>query len=56
MNRLNVFLRNLMGLPNRILAAHLRRRKWVVFYLEPKDRVCNGDTCWMKLYESEMNK
>ena len=32
----------------------LRKRNWVVFYLEPKHRVCNG-MCWLKLYEGEFD-
>jgi hypothetical protein len=34
---------------------YLRRRNFVVFYLEPMHRQCN-DMCWLNLYESEMAK
>jgi len=41
---------------HRIMMRYLRKRGWVVFYLEGIFRECNGDTCWMKLYKSELQK
>jgi hypothetical protein len=44
---------NVKTFHHRILANFLRKRGWVVFYLEDQHRVCNEDTCWLKLYLSE---
>lgn len=44
--------RNLLSWHHRLVADYLRKRGWVVFYLEEQARACNGDTCWMKLYQS----
>ena len=33
----------------RIMMRFLRKRGWIVFYLE--DPVCRGDTCWLHLYQ-----
>jgi hypothetical protein len=38
---------------DRLLMRYLRWRGWVVFWLDPESRRCNGDVCWMRLYESE---
>ena len=35
------------------MMRYLRKRNWVVFYLEPEVRRCN-DMCWLRLYEQEM--
>jgi hypothetical protein len=35
------------------MALYLRRRGWVVFYLEKEARFCNAGCCWLGLYESE---
>ena len=53
MGKLTVWMKNLPSFHHRIMARYLRKRNWVVFYLEPKDRVCIKDHCWLKLYESE---
>lgn len=47
-------LENLKTLHHRIMMRFLRKRGWVVFYLEPKARICN-DMCWLKLYETQTN-
>ena len=52
MKKLVVFLHNLKSTHHRIMMRYLRKRNWVVFYLEPKYRKCCEDTCWLKLYES----
>ena len=39
----------------RLMARYLRKNNWVAFYLDPMYRECKG-TCWLKLYESEMDK
>ena len=54
MNRLKTFLINLKSLHHRLMAWYLRRRNWVVFYLEPQYRKCRGGVCWLELYENEM--
>lgn len=56
MGKLKVFLYNLKSVHHRIMMRYLRKRGWVVFYLEPKHRVCHklGDDrcCWLKLYRA----
>ncbi|KKN51773.1 hypothetical protein LCGC14_0619500 [marine sediment metagenome] len=48
---LRVFLANLKTLHQRIMMRYLRKRGWVVFYLEEKHRKkCSNATCWMNLY------
>lgn len=40
---------------HRALARYLKRRGWVVFYLEPRARECvkgHPHGCWLALYES----
>ena len=51
MEKLKVFLRNMKTFHQRIMMRYLRKRGWVVFYLEPKHRTCGHDCCWLKLYE-----
>jgi hypothetical protein len=34
----------------------LRKRGWVVFYLDEPARKCFSGHCWLKLYESERLK
>lgn len=53
MEKLKVFLTNLKTFHQRIMMGYLRKRGWVVFYLEPKFRKCDGECCWLKLYEFE---
>ena len=36
-----------------LMMRFLRRRGWVVFYLEEESRVCNSGTCWLKLYRQQ---
>ena len=53
--RLKTFLCNLKSFHHRIMMRYLRKRGWVVFYLEPQHRKCNG-TCWLNVYESEQGR
>jgi hypothetical protein len=53
MDRLKVWIRNALSFHHRIMANFLRKRGWVVFYLEERARICNEDTCWLKLYQSQ---
>lgn len=45
-----------MKIFDRILMKYLRKRGWVVFWLETKYRKCNKGSCWLKLYEEETTK
>lgn len=50
MENLKVWLRNSVHAHERMMVNFLRKRNWVVFYLEPQARTCRGE-CWLKLYE-----
>ena len=55
MKRLIVWLKNTRTFHHRIMMRYLRKRGWVVFYLEGASRECNvenGGICWLKLYQS----
>ena len=45
-------VRNIPGIHHRMMARFLRKRGWVVFYLEGPARKCKGEECWLKLYQS----
>ncbi len=47
-----VFFKNFKTIHHRIVARFLRKRGWVVFYLEEEARKCK-DMCWLKLYQDE---
>ena len=51
MDKLKVFLHNSLRLHHRLMMRYLRKRGWVVFYLESEHRKCNGGTCWLSLYD-----
>ncbi len=53
MEKLTVWLQNLLNLPNLIMANYLRRHGWVAFYLDEQARHCGNDFCWLKLYQQE---
>ncbi len=36
---------------DRMLTRYLRRRGWVVFWLDIGARTCQADGCWLNLYE-----
>lgn len=46
---------NVKTFHHRMLAKYLKKRGWVVFYLEEENRTC-GDTCWLKLYQDEQQR
>lgn len=46
---------NMRSWHHRILARFLRKRGWVVFYLEDVSRECKG-TCWLNLYQEEIGR
>jgi hypothetical protein len=41
---------NVRTAPNRWVAAWLRRRGWVCFYLDEAARHCGPGGCWLQLY------
>ena len=54
MNKLKVLLENAKSFHHRIMMRYLRKRGWVVFYLEKEHRHCDNELCWLKLYETEI--
>ncbi len=44
-------MRKLFRSFDRMLTRYLRRRGWVVFWLDPVARHCDDDACWLRLYE-----
>jgi hypothetical protein len=46
-----VIWQNVRTAPHRWMAAWLRRRGWVCFYLDEQARVCR-DLCWLQLYQA----
>ena len=55
MDKLIVWFRNACHFHHRLMAHILRKRGWVVFYLDKQSRNCNG-TCWLELYQSEQRR
>ena len=56
MDRFWVWLHNAAHFHERAMAQFLRRRGWVVFYLEPRARKCAKGTCWMDLYGQDQKE
>jgi len=52
---IKVWFENSLTFHQRLMANYLRKRDWVVFYLEPQNRECVKDFCWLKLDERERN-
>jgi len=50
-----VFFENAKTFHHRLMMRYLRKRGWVVFYLENEHRGCKG-LCWLNLYQSEKDK
>jgi len=46
---MKAWLINLKSVHHRIMMRYLKKRGWVVFYLEDEARSCNN-MCWLKLY------
>lgn len=38
------------------MMRYLRKRNWVVFYLEERARKCTGETCWLRLYQDQIKR
>jgi hypothetical protein len=51
----NHWIHNLKGVHHRVMANFLRKRGWVVFYLDEPLRHCNGQ-CWLEAYKSVNKK
>ncbi len=45
-----MMLKNIRTFHHRLMMHYLRKRGWVVFYLEEEARECK-DMCWLKLYQ-----
>ncbi len=41
----------MLKLFDRMLTRYLRRRGWVVFWLDVEARSCVSQSCWLNLYE-----
>lgn len=54
MENFKTWLINLKFIHHRWMMNFLRKRGWVVFYLEEQARTCNNGICWLKLYQSEV--
>jgi len=50
------WLQNLLHIHEKLMCNFLRKRNWVVFYLEPKNRTCSHGMCWLETYKSAMKK
>ena len=52
-DKIKVWFTNAMTFHHRAMMNYLRKRGWVVFYLEEQHRECRKDHCWLKLYREE---
>lgn len=53
---MTIIWQNVWSWPNRVMARYLRRRGWVVFYLDEQSRHCGEGknlTCWLALYQDD---
>ena len=48
---IKIWLHNVRYFPHKMMAKFLRKRGWVVFYLEEQSRECKG-VCWLDAYKS----
>jgi len=55
-DKLQTFWQNFKSFHHRIMMRYLRKRGWVVFYLEPEHRICAKGTCWLELYSAEQKR
>lgn len=51
---ISTWFRNAVHFHERVMARYLRKRQWVVFYLEEEHRTCSEGFCWLKLYNDEI--
>jgi hypothetical protein len=54
MEGVKVWLRNFRHAHERLMMRFLRRRGWVVFYLEEGHRECRGGNCWLSQPSTRM--
>ena len=43
------WIENLSSIHHRVMARFLRKRGWIVFYLDDQFRECHDD-CWLQVY------
>jgi hypothetical protein len=55
MKKFFTWLTNAKHFHHRLMMNYLRKRGWVVFYLEDNTRDCKN-MCWLKLYKEELLK
>ncbi len=53
---MRINIKNLKTFHHRLMMRYLRKRGWVVFYLENSARVCPGDFCWLNIYNQEQGR
>jgi hypothetical protein len=57
MNKITTFLSNLKSFHHRIMMRYLRKRGWVVFYLEEQCRKpCSDEGCFLNLYYAALKQ
>ncbi len=52
MSDLEIWFRNALTFHHRVMMRYLRKRGWVVFYLEEEFRNCPEENCWINLYNA----
>jgi len=52
MSNFEIWFRNALTFHHRVMMRYLKKRGWVVFYLEPEHRTCENEGCWINLYQS----
>jgi hypothetical protein len=53
---MRVWFNNALNSPFRLMAQILRKRGWVVFYLDKESRNCSKGFCWLKEYQQIIEK
>ena len=48
--KIKSFLLNWRTVHHRMMMRFLRKREWVVFYLDKQARFCSEGECWLTLY------
>ena len=56
MDELKRLLENIANIPCFLMSLYLRKMGWVAFYLEEEARVCDNETCWLRLYQYEIGR
>ncbi len=50
------WLHNVLRTHHKIMANFLRKRGWVVFYLEEEARHCMNGDCWLETYKADQRR